>query len=142
MPTNLYGYNDNFDLESSHVLPAMIRKFHEAKKNNNAPVKLWGSGTPMREFLFVDDLADAIIYVMKNKLSNPLYNVGSGKDITIKNLAYTIQNIVGHKGEVVWDNTKPDGTPKKLLDVSKMKNVGWSYSTELDEGIKKLIIGF
>ena len=137
MPTNLYGYNDNFDLESSHVLPAMIRKFHEAKKNNNAPVKLWGSGTPMREFLFVDDLADAIIYVMKNKLSNPLYNVGSGKDITIKNLAYTIQNIVGHKGEVVWDNTKPDGTPKKLLDVSKMKNVGWSYSTELDEGIKK-----
>ncbi|MAD12984.1 MAG: GDP-fucose synthetase [Flavobacteriaceae bacterium] len=137
MPTNLYGYNDNFDLKSSHVLPAMIRKFHEAKENNNVPVTLWGSGTPMREFLFVNDLAQAVIYALENKLSEHLYNIGSGKDITIKGLAETIQKIVGHKGEIIWDSSKPDGTPRKLMDVSKMKAMGWTNSTKLDEGIEK-----
>ena len=137
MPTNLYGCKDNFDLKSSHVLPAMIRKFHEAKENNHSPVTLWGSGTPMREFLFVDDLAQAVIYALENKLSEYLYNVGSGKDITIKELAETIQKAVGHKGEIVWDSSKPDGTPRKLMDVSKMKAMGWTYSTELNEGIDK-----
>ena len=137
MPTNLYGYNDNFDLKSSHVLPAMIRKFHEAKENNHSPVTLWGSGTPMREFLFVDDLAQAVIYALENRLSEHLYNVGSGIDITIKELAETIQKIVGHKGEIIWDSSKPDGTPRKLMDVSKMKQMGWTYATELDEGISK-----
>ena len=137
MPTNLYGYNDNFDLKSSHVLPAMIRKFHEAKENNHSPVSLWGSGTPMREFLFVDDLAQAVIYALENKLSEYLYNVGSGKDITIKELAETIQKLVGHQGEIIWDSSKPDGTPRKLMDISKLKAMGWTYSTELDEGIKK-----
>ena len=137
MPTNLYGYNDNFDLKSSHVLPAMIRKFHEAKENNHSPVTLWGSGTPMREFLFVDDLAQAVIYALENRLSEHLYNVGSGVDITIKELAETIQKIIGHQGEIIWDSSKPDGTPRKLMDVSKMKEMGWSYSTELDEGITK-----
>ena len=137
MPTNLYGYNDNFDLKSSHVLPAMIRKFHEAKENNHCPVVLWGSGTPMREFLFVDDLAHAVVYTLENKLSEYLYNVGSGKDITIKELAETIQKAVGHQGDIVWDSSKPDGTPRKLMDVSKMKRIGWTYSTDLDEGIEK-----
>ena len=137
MPTNLYGYNDNFDLTSSHVLPAMIRKFHEAKQNNHSAVTLWGSGTSMREFLFVDDLAQAIIYALENKLSEHLYNVGSGKDITIKELAEIIQKAVGHQGEIVWDSSKPDGTPRKLMDVSKMKEMGWTYSTELGEGIEK-----
>ena len=137
MPTNLYGYNDNFDLKSSHVLPAMIRKFHEAKENNHSPVTLWGSGTPMREFLFVDDLAHAVIYALENKLSDHLYNVGSGKDIVIKELAETIQKAVGHQGEIIWDSSKPDGTPRKLMDVSKMNAMGWTYSTELNEGIER-----
>jgi len=137
MPTNLYGYNDNFDLTTSHVLPAMIRKFHEAKENNHSPVTLWGSGMPMREFLFVDDLAEAIVYALENKLSEYLYNVGCGKDITIKKLAETIQKTVGHNGEIIWDCSMPDGTPKKLLDISKMKLAGWTYSTELCDGIKK-----
>jgi GDP-L-fucose synthase len=137
MPTNLYGYNDNFDLKSSHVLPAMIRKFHEAKVNNHSPVTLWGSGTPMREFLFVDDLAQAVVYALENKLDDHLYNVGSGKDVTIKELASIIQKITGHQGDIIWDSTKPDGTPRKLMDVSKMKAMGWQYSTELEEGIQK-----
>ena len=137
MPTNLYGYFDNFDLQSSHVLPAMLRKFHEAKINGNTPVKLWGSGTPMREFLFVDDMAEAVVFALENKLPEYLYNIGSGKDITIKQLAETIQNVVGHKGDIIWDNSKPDGTPRKLLDVSKMKALGWHYSTNLKEGVEK-----
>jgi GDP-L-fucose synthase len=136
MPTNLYGYFDNFDLETSHVLPAMLRKFHEAKENNTA-VKLWGSGTPMREFLFVDDMAEAVVYAIENKLPEYLYNVGTGNDITIKELAETIQNAVGHKGKIIWDTEKPDGTPRKLMDVSKMATLGWEYSTELKEGIEK-----
>lgn len=142
MPTNLYGYFDNFDLKTSHVLPAMIRKFHEAKANNNSDVTLWGSGTPMREFLFVDDMAEAVVYALENKLPEYLYNVGSGKDITIKDLAETIQKVTGHKGNIVWDSEKPDGTPRKLMDVSKMKNIGWQYSTELTEGIEKTYTWF
>ena len=136
MPTNLYGSNDNFDLKTSHVLPAMIRKFHEAKINNHAPVELWGSGSPMREFLHVDDLAQAVIYAMENQLEEHLYNVGTGKDITIKELAETIQKLVGHQGEINWDSNKPDGTPRKLLDVSKLNQQGWTYKTELEDGIK------
>jgi GDP-L-fucose synthase len=136
MPTNLYGYFDNFDLETSHVLPAMLRKFHEAKENNTA-VKLWGSGTPMREFLFVDDMAEAVVYALENDLPEYLYNVGSGKEVTIKELAETIQQVTGHQGEIIWDSTKPDGTPRKLMDVSKMATLGWEYSTELKEGIEK-----
>ena len=137
MPTNLYGTHDNFDLQTSHVLPAMLRKFHEAKENNNAPVTLWGSGTPMREFLFVDDMAKAVVYALENKLPEYLYNVGSGKDVTIKALAQTIQRVTGHTGEIVWDASKPDGTPRKLMDVSKLKEVGWSYTTDLEDGIKQ-----
>ena len=136
MPTNLYGYFDNFDLETSHVLPAMLRKFHQAKENNTA-VKLWGNGTPMREFLFVDDMAEAVVYALENELPEYLYNVGTGKDITIKELADTIQQVTGHQGEIIWDTEKPDGTPRKLMDVSKMATLGWEYSTELKEGIEK-----
>jgi GDP-L-fucose synthase len=137
MPTNLYGYNDNFDLKSSHVLPAMLRKFHEAKINNNAPVTLWGSGTPMREFLFVDDVAEAVVYALENNLPEYLYNIGTGKDITIKELAETIQKVTGHQGNILWDVNKPDGTPRKLMDVYKLKDIGWQYSTELEDGIQK-----
>ena len=137
MPTNLYGYFDNFDLHSSHVLPAIIRKFHEAKVNKHSDVTLWGSGTPRREFLFVDDMAEAVVYALENKLPEHLYNVGSGKDITIKELAEMIQKIIGYQGNIIWDNSKPDGTPRKLMDVSKMKELGWQYSTELEDGIKK-----
>ena len=137
MPTNLYGYFDNFDLQTSHVLPAMLRKFHEAKINNHSDVTLWGSGTPMREFLFVDDMAEAVVYALENQLPEYLYNVGSGKDVMIKELAETIQKTTGHKGKIIWDAEKPDGTPRKLMDVSKMKNIGWTYSTELEEGIEK-----
>jgi GDP-L-fucose synthase len=137
MPTNLYGYNDNFDLQSSHVLPAMLRKFHEAKENDHSPVTLWGSGKPMREFLFVDDMAAAVVYALENNLPEYLYNVGTGKDITIKELAEIIQKIIGHQGKIIWDATKPDGTPRKLMDVSKMEAMGWTYPTELENGIQK-----
>jgi len=137
MPTNLYGTHDNFDLKTSHVLPAMLRKFHEAKLNDNATVNLWGSGTPMREFLFVDDLAEAVVFALENKLPEYLYNVGTGIDLTIKELAETIQRVVGHKGELVWDHTKPDGTPRKLLDVSKMHALGWKHNINLENGIQK-----
>jgi GDP-L-fucose synthase len=137
MPTNLYGTHDNFDLNSSHVLPAMIRKFHEAKQNNNAVVVLWGTGTPMREFLFVDDMAAAVVFALENQLPDYLYNVGTGEDLTIKELALTIQKIVGHTGEIIWDDTKPDGTPRKLMDVSKMNNIGWKHKVNLEEGIQK-----
>lgn len=136
MPTNLYGSNDNFDLKTSHVLPAMLRKFHEAKENNNEPVTLWGSGTLMREFLQVDDMAKAVVFAVENKLPEHLYNIGTGTDITIKQLAETIQKVVGHKGKIKWDNTKPDGTPRKLLDVSKMNKMGWKAEIELLKGIE------
>ena len=136
MPTNLYGTHDNFDLTSSHVLPALIRKFHDGKNNNNAPVTLWGSGTPLREFLFVDDMAAAVVFALENKLPDYLYNIGTGKELTIKELALLIQKIVGHSGEIIWDNSKPDGTPRKLLDVSKMQNLGWNYQINLEKGIQ------
>lgn len=137
MPTNLYGTHDNFDLNTSHVLPAMIRKFHEAKENNHGPVTLWGSGTPMREFLFVDDMAEAVVFALENKLPDYLYNIGTGEDLTIKHLAETIQKITGHQGEIIWDSTKPDGTPRKLMDVTKMHHLGWKHKIELEEGIQK-----
>ena len=137
MPTNLYGTHDNFDLNSSHVLPAMMRKFHEAKENNNAPVILWGSGTPMREFLFVDDMAAAVVFALENKLPDYLYNVGTGEDLSINDLATTIQRIVGHSGEIIWDDTKPDGTPRKLMDISKMHKLGWKHQVSLEDGIAK-----
>jgi GDP-L-fucose synthase len=137
MPTNLYGIHDNFDLTSSHVLPAMMRKFHEAKLNNNAVVLLWGSGTPMREFLCVDDMAEAVVFALENELPEYLYNVGTGEDLTIKELAETIQKIVGHEGEIIWDDSKPDGTPRKLMDISKMHALGWRHKVNLEEGIQK-----
>ncbi|OBQ55581.1 GDP-L-fucose synthase [Tamlana sp. s12] len=146
MPTNLYGPYDNFDLKSSHALPAMIRKFHEAKNVNGqepskvnsqqSTVTLWGSGTPMREFLHVNDLAKAVIYAVENKLPEHLYNVGTGTDVTIKTLAETIQKIVGHQGQIIWDTNKPDGTPRKLMDVSKMNNLGWKAAINLEDGIR------
>ncbi len=136
MPTNLYGPFDNFDLKSSHVLPAMIRKFHEAKIDNNATVTLWGSGSPMREFLHVDDMAQAVLFAVQNKLPEHLYNVGTGTDVTIKNLAETVQRIVGHEGAIIWDDTKPDGTPRKLMDISKMNTIGWQSTTPLAQGIQ------
>jgi GDP-L-fucose synthase len=137
MPTNLYGTRDNFDLNTSHVLPAMMRKFHEAKENHHAPVTLWGSGTPMREFLFVDDMAEAVVFALENRLPDYLYNVGTGEDLTIKQLAETIQKITGHQGEIIWDSTKPDGTPRKLMDISKMHALGWKHQVELEAGIQK-----
>lgn len=137
MPTNLYGTHDNFDLKTSHVLPAMIRKFHEAKVNNHAAVELWGTGTPLREFLFVDDLAAAVCFAVENKLSEYLYNVGCGKDLTIKDLAEKIQKVVGHQGKIEWNTAMPNGTPRKLLDVSKLKKEGWKASTSMEEGLRK-----
>ena len=137
MPTNLYGYFDNFDLQTSHVLPAMIRKFHEAKINNHKPVTLWGSGNPMREFLFVDDLASAVVFALENQMTEHLYNVGTGADVSIKQLATTIQNVIGHKGEIIWDETKPDGTPRKLLDTGKINDLGWKFEIGLEEGIRR-----
>lgn len=134
MPTNLYGPNDNFDLSTSHVLPALIRKFHEAKPDDE--VTLWGSGTPKREFLYVDDLADALLFLMKHHNDPNPINVGTGVDISIKDLALMIQDILGHKGDILWDATKPDGTPRKLLDITKIRNLGWEPKTELRDGIK------
>ena len=142
MPTNLYGPNDNFDLQSSHVLPAMIRKFYEAKQNKHAPVTLWGTGTPKREFMHVDDLAQAVLFAMENKLPETLYNVGTGKDLSIKELAEMIQRTVGHQGDIVWDDSKPDGTPRKLMDVSLMKNTGWQFSIELQSGVENTYTWF
>jgi len=137
MPTNLYGTYDNFDLTTSHVLPAMIRKFHDAKLKDNAPVLLWGSGTPLREFLFVDDMASSVIFAVENVLPEHLYNVGTGEDLTIKELAQMIQKIVGHEGDIEWDSTKPDGTPRKLMDISKMHNLGWRHQVSLEKGIQE-----
>ncbi len=138
MPTNLYGPRDNFDLKTSHVLPAMIRKFHDAKTNGNIPVTLWGSGSPMREFLHVDDLAESVRFVMEydGKLTYDLINAGTGEDLTIRELAETIQKIVGHEGEIIWDSTKPDGTARKLMDVGRLKNLGWEASIDLNQGIQ------
>ena len=135
MPTNLYGPNDNFDLNTSHVLPALIRKFHEAKVNNAPYVEIWGTGTPRREFLFVDDLADACLFLMKNYSGNDFFNVGTGEDVTIRELAELIGEVVGYKGELKFDTSKPDGTPRKLLDVTRIHESGWRHKTTLNKGL-------
>ena len=144
MPTNLYGPNDNFDLNSSHVLPALIRKIHEAKIDKKKSFEIWGTGKPKREFLFVDDLADAIFFLLNNINASDLYqnnlthlNVGTGEDLSISELAQKIKSIIGFEGEITYDSTKPDGTPRKLLDVTRINKLGWSYKTPLDEGIQK-----
>lgn len=138
MPTNLYGPNDNFDLETSHVLPAMIRKFHEAKIDpSRRPVTLWGTGSPRREFLYVDDLADACVFLMENYSGSEIINIGTGEDITIRELAELVREVVEYDGEVIWDTTKPDGTPRKLLDVSRLFGMGWRPKVSLREGIRK-----
>ncbi|PIE99953.1 MAG: GDP-fucose synthetase [Maribacter sp.] len=137
MPTNLYGPFDNFDLKTSHVLPAMIRKFHDAKLKGNGTVELWGSGMPLREFLHVDDMAQAVLFAVKNVLPEHLYNVGTGTDLTIKALAGIIQQVVGHKGAIHWDSSKPDGTPRKLMDSAKMNTLGWKAGISLEKGVQE-----
>ncbi|NET10008.1 MAG: GDP-L-fucose synthase [Symploca sp. SIO2B6] len=136
MPTNLYGLNDNFDLANSHVLPALMRKFHEAKVNNKPTVEVWGTGTALREFLYVDDLADALLFLIENYDDTTFVNVGTGDEVSIKELALTIKAVVGYEGELVFDTSKPDGTPRKLLDISKLKSLGWQPKTSLKEGIE------
>lgn len=136
MPTNLYGPNDNYDLNNSHVLPAMIRKFHEAKVEDKPHVELWGTGSPRREFLHADDLADACYYLMQHYNDSELINIGVGDDITIKALAELIQRVVGYEGQIHWNTDKPDGTPRKLMDVSKLHSLGWKHSIEIEEGIR------
>jgi GDP-L-fucose synthase len=136
MPTNLYGPNDNYDLNNSHVLPALLRKFHQARIKGEPYVTVWGSGTPMREFLHVDDLADACFYLMMNYNEPGFINIGTGKDISIKELALLIKEIVGYKGDIKFDTSKPDGTPRKLLDVSKLHALGWKHKIELKQGIQ------
>jgi len=142
MPTNLYGYGDNYDLKSSHVLPALIRKFHEAKLTNQPFVEVWGSGKPKREFLFADDLADACLFLMNTYNEKEIVNVGTGVDLSIGELANEISSIIGYEGQISWDSSKPDGTPQKLLDVSKLRSLGWKASTSLQEGIKKAYADF
>ncbi len=136
MPTNLYGPNDNFDLKNSHVLPALIRKFHEAKENDAPNVEIWGTGSPKREFLYVEDMAEACVYLMKNYNEKQFLNIGCGEDISIKDLALLVKKIVGFKGKLTYDTSKPDGTPRKLLDVSKLFATGWKPEVELEEGIR------
>ena len=136
MPTNLYGTNDNYDLVNSHVLPAMIRKFHEAKDKGASEMTLWGTGSPKREFLHADDLAEACLFLMENYNESELVNIGTGEDVTIKNLAALVKQIVGFKGEIIWDTSKPDGTPRKLMDVSKLHGLGWHHKIALEDGIK------
>ena len=135
MPTNLYGFNDNYHPENSHVLPALIRKFDEAKKNGSKEVVVWGTGTPMREFLFADDLADACYFLMENYNDGSLVNIGTGEDLTIKDLALAVKKTVGFEGELIFDATKPDGTPRKLMDVSKLHELGWKHQINLEEGL-------
>ena len=136
MPTNLYGPNDNYDLQNSHVLPAMIRKFHEAKVRGDQSMELWGTGSPMREFLYADDLAEACLFLMETYNEAELVNIGTGVDVTIKELAETGQKIGGFTGEIKWDTNRPDGTPRKLMDVSKLHGLGWKHRTELSDGIQ------
>lgn len=136
MPTNLYGPNDNYDLQNSHVLPAMIRKFHEAKLENKPFVELWGTGSPMREFLHADDLAEACYFLMENYSGSDFLNIGTGEDVTIKQLAETIQKVVGFEGEIKWNNDIPDGTPRKLMNVNKLHSLGWKHKIELHDGIR------
>ena len=136
MPTNLYGPNDNYHPEHSHVLPALIRRFHEAKEAGVTSVTCWGDGSPLREFLYVDDLADLCVFLMNNYSGNETVNAGTGKELTIKKLTEMVADIVGYKGEILWDPSKPNGTPRKLLDVSKAESLGWHYKTELPDGIR------
>lgn len=136
MPTNLYGPNDNYHPTHSHVLPALIRRFHEAKENGLNEVTCWGTGAPLREFLYVDDLADACVYLMDNYSGDETVNVGTGKELTIKELTELVAKVVGFDGKIKWDTTKPDGTPRKLLDVSKLEKLGWKYNIELEDGIR------
>lgn len=142
MPTNLYGPNDNYDLNNSHVLPALIRKFHEAKLAGASSVEVWGSGKPLREFLHADDLADACVFLMENYSDASFVNIGTGVDVSIKELAETIQKIVGFEGEISWNTSKPDGTPRKLMDVSKLHSLGWKHKYELEEGIRRVYADF
>ncbi|WP_214754749.1 GDP-L-fucose synthase [Exiguobacterium sp. s16] len=137
MPTNLYGENDNFDLQSSHVLPALMRKFHEAKEQDRDSVEIWGTGTPKREFLYSDDLADACLFLMKHYNDDEIVNIGVGKDVTIRELAETIKDVVGFDGELTFDTSKPDGTPRKLVDTSKINGLGWSANIELRDGVQR-----
>jgi GDP-L-fucose synthase len=137
MPTNLYGPNDNYDLDSSHVLPAMIRKFHEAKLEGRESVEIWGTGTPKREFLYVDDLADACVFLMNSYSGSEIVNIGTGQDVTIAELAVGISKVVGYEGRIHYNTNMPDGTPRKLLDVSRLEKIGWKYTTSLKEGIEK-----
>lgn len=136
MPTNLYGPNDNYDLNNSHVLPAFIRKVHEAKVRGDSEIVIWGSGQPKREFLYVDDMADACVFLMENDVRDGLFNIGTGEDLTIRELAETVMDVVGFKGKIVFDASKPDGTPRKLLNVDQMKQLGWTYQTSLRDGIR------
>ena len=142
MPTNLYGPNDSYDLNNSHVLPALIRKTHEAKLRGDRELVVWGSGKPMREFLYVDDMAEACVFLMENGISDGLFNIGTGEDVTIRELAETVMDVVGFDGTIVYDSAKPDGTPRKLLDVDKMKTLGWSASTGLRDGIARAYADF
>ncbi|MBU1313612.1 MAG: GDP-L-fucose synthase [Alphaproteobacteria bacterium] len=142
MPTNLYGPNDSYDLNNSHVLPALIRKTHEAKLRGDRELVVWGSGKPMREFLYVDDMAEACVFLMENGISDGLFNIGTGEDVTIRELAETVMDVVGFDGTIVYDSSKPDGTPRKLLDVDKMKTLGWSASTGLRDGIARAYADF
>ncbi|MGB1801081.1 MAG: GDP-L-fucose synthase family protein [Gammaproteobacteria bacterium] len=137
MPTNLYGPHDNFDLQNSHVLPALIRKFHEGKEKNAKTVEVWGSGKPYREFLYIDDMADACCFLMQNYDDESIINIGTGEDISIKELAELIRDVVGFQGDISFDSSKPDGTPKKLTDVTKLNNLGWKSQTSLKEGLEK-----
>jgi GDP-L-fucose synthase len=136
MPTNLYGINDNFDLKTSHVLPALIRKFHEAKVNNQPEIVLWGTGKALREFLYVDDLADALVFLMNHYSDEIHVNIGTGEDLSIYDLALTIKEIVNYQGAIVYDTSKPDGTPRKLLNVDRLHQIGWKHTTALKEGIR------
>ena len=142
MPTNLYGPNDNYDLNNSHVLPALIRKFHEAKVNNLDTVEIWGTGTPLREFLYVDDMADACVFLMENYNGEQHVNIGTGEEVSIKQLAETVKEVIGFKGEIVFNANMPDGTPRKLTNIDKIKELGWCYNTELVEGIRKTYCDF
>ena len=136
MPTNLYGPHDNYDLSNSHVMPAMIRKFHEAKMNFAPTVELWGTGTPLREFLYVDDMADACVFLLENYDGEQHVNIGTGVEVTIKELAETVQKVVGYNGKIIWNASMPDGTPRKLTDVTKLHNLGWHHKVELNEGVQ------
>ncbi len=138
MPTNLYGFNDNYDLQNSHVLPALLRKFHEAKINNQQQVEVWGTGEPLREFLHASDMANACVYLMQNYNDKGFVNIGTGNEISIKELAYLIKKIVGFQGDIVFDSSKPSGTPRKLTDINKLTNLGWKYKIELEEGIRNV----